>query len=172
MLKFFVFTSCSETTHLASFSFSDSCFSAAQIGKISLLALTVATLDNHLVLHARCNCWPFFFIVVWCIARQADRNGETVKHFHNCIKVLSQFRTPYCSNLWQYSNRPRRGGAHDNAQIPYLQCSLPILRHKIKSALWPITMQPFVAIATCRNTCFPQIVYFNTRRNHNLAFRI
>ena len=33
----------------------------------------------------------FVFIVVWCIARQVVRNGEKVKHFHNCMKVLSQF---------------------------------------------------------------------------------
>jgi len=36
---------------------------------------------------------------------QADRNSETVKHFHNCIKVLSQLRTPYCTNLPQYSKK-------------------------------------------------------------------
>ena len=87
-------------------------------------ALTVVSLDHHLVLHARCNCRPFVFVVVWCIARQVDRNGETLKHFHNCIKVLSQFRTPHCTNLRQYSNSPKRGGAHDNAQIPNLQFSL------------------------------------------------
>jgi len=57
---------------------SHSCFSAALISKISLLALTVASLDNYLVLNARSNCLPCVFIVVWCIARQADRNGETV----------------------------------------------------------------------------------------------
>ena len=115
----------SKTTHIASFLFLDSCFSAALKAKI-LLHVTVASLDNHIVLHARCSCRPFVFIVVWCIARQADRNRETVKHFHNCIKVLSQFRTPYCTNLWQDSKWPNRGGAHDNAQIPNLQFSLPI----------------------------------------------
>ena len=119
---FFFFISRSKTTHIASFLFSDSCPSAA---KISLLALTVASLDNHIVLHVRCNCRPFVFILVWYIARQADRNGETVKHFHNCIKMLTQFHTPYCTNLCQYSKRPKRGDAHDNAQIPYLQFSLP-----------------------------------------------
>jgi len=50
--------------HIASFLFSESCFSAAQIAKISLQALIVASLDNHLALHARCNCGPFAFIVV------------------------------------------------------------------------------------------------------------
>jgi len=55
MLKYFVLISRSKTTHVAPFLFSDSCFSAAQIASISLLALTVASLDNHLVLHARCR---------------------------------------------------------------------------------------------------------------------
>jgi len=91
MLKFFVLISRSKATHVASFLFPDSCFSAAPKARISLVALTIASLDNHLVLHARCNCRPFVFIVVWCIARQAGRNGQTVKHIHNCIKVLSQF---------------------------------------------------------------------------------
>jgi len=63
-VEIFVFISRSKTTHIASFIFSDSCFSAAQIAKISLLALTVAVLDNHLVLHARCNYRPFVFVVV------------------------------------------------------------------------------------------------------------
>jgi len=52
----------SEAAHVASFF--DNCFSAAQIAKISTLALTVASLDKHLVFHARCNCRPFVFIVV------------------------------------------------------------------------------------------------------------
>jgi len=43
MLKFFVFISRSKTTYIASFLFSDSYFSAAQIDKISLPALTVAS---------------------------------------------------------------------------------------------------------------------------------
>jgi len=34
--------------------------------------------------------------------------------------VLSQFRTSYCTNLWQYGKRPKRGGAHDTVQIPML----------------------------------------------------
>jgi len=80
--------------------------------KILLVALTVASLDNHLVLHARCNYRLFVSIAVRCISRQADRIGETVKYFHNRIKVLSQFRTPYCTNPRQYSMRPKRGGAH------------------------------------------------------------
>jgi len=47
MFKFSVFISRSKTTHIASFLFSDSCFSAAQIAKISLLALTVASRDSQ-----------------------------------------------------------------------------------------------------------------------------
>jgi len=101
MFKYFVLISRSKTTHKASFLFPDSCFAATQKAKISLLTLTVASLDNHLVLHARCNCRPFVFIVDCCIARQADRNGQTVKHFHICIKVLSQFGTLYYTNLRQ-----------------------------------------------------------------------
>jgi len=62
--EIFVFISRSETTHFESFLFPDSHSSAAQKAKISLIALTVASLDNHLVLHARCNCRPFVFIVV------------------------------------------------------------------------------------------------------------
>jgi len=64
MLKFFVFISRNKTTHIAIFLFSDSCFSAAQKAKILLLALTVVSLDNHLVLRARCNYRLFVFIIV------------------------------------------------------------------------------------------------------------
>jgi len=52
IVKFFVVISRRKTMHIASYLFFDCCFSAA---KISLLTLTVASLDNHLVLHARCN---------------------------------------------------------------------------------------------------------------------
>ena len=107
MMKFFVFNSRSKTTHFESFLFPDSYSRAAQIVKISHLALTVASLDNHLVVHARWNRRPLVYIVVWCIARQTDRNGFTVKHFHNCIKVLLQFPIPYCKNLQQYSKNLR-----------------------------------------------------------------
>jgi len=65
MLNFSVFISRSKTTHIASFLFSNSCFGAAQIAKIALRALTLASLDNHApVLHARCNHRPFAFTVV------------------------------------------------------------------------------------------------------------
>ena len=115
--EIFVFISRSKTTHIASFLFSDSWFSAAQIAKILPLALTVALIDNHLVLHARCNCGLFVCIVVGCIARQADRKGETVEHFHNCMKVLLQFRTRYCTNLRQYS----KSIAEDVRKLPTVQ---------------------------------------------------
>jgi len=46
MLKFFVFVSRNEATHIDSFLFSGRCFSAAQIAEISLLALTSASLDQ------------------------------------------------------------------------------------------------------------------------------
>jgi len=62
-MKFFVFTSRSKTMHIALL-VSDSCFSAAQIAKISLLAVKVVSLDNHIVLHARCNRRPSVFIVI------------------------------------------------------------------------------------------------------------
>jgi len=60
-IEFFVFISHSKTTHIASFLLSDRYFSAP---KISFLSLTVSLLDNYLVLHARCNCRPFVFIVL------------------------------------------------------------------------------------------------------------
>ena len=127
-------------THTGSFLFSDGCFSAGQIATISLLAVIVASHDNHPVLHECCNCRPFVFIVVRCIARQAYRKVKTWKHFglHNCIKMLSQFRTLYCTNLRQYSKRPKRGGAHDNAQLPNLQFFASSFCAKNLS--WPITL--------------------------------
>jgi len=168
MLNFFGFRSRSKTTHIASSLCSDSSFSAAQIAKISLVAVTVASPDNHFILHARCNCRPFVFIVVWSTVRQVDRNDETVKHFHNSIKVLSQFRTPYCTNLRQCSIRPKRGGAHDNAQVTHLQLSLPTSAPEICR---PITLQPSVAIATCRKPCFPQMASLQHKAKPNLGFR-
>ena len=120
------FLSRRKTAHIASFLFADNCFSVARIAKISLLALIVASLDNHLVLHARCNCRPFVFVVVWCIARQADRNGKTVKHIHNCMRsaFAVSYTILYKSAAVAYSKRPKRSGVHDNAQIPNLQFSL------------------------------------------------
>jgi len=53
-MKYFVCTSRSKTMPFA-YLVSHSCFSAAHIAEISLLALTVASLDNYLVLNARCN---------------------------------------------------------------------------------------------------------------------
>jgi len=100
-----------------------------------------------------CNC-RLLIIVVWCTARQNDRNGETVKHFHNCINVLSQFRA-YCTNLRQYSNRPKRGDTHDNCTDTILTISASSLC--ARKLCRPITLQP-IAIDTCKKRCFPQIV--------------
>ena len=70
---------------------------------------------------------PTFCLHCSLIHRQASRwqrwNSKTL--CHNCIKVPLQFRSPYYTNLRQYCKRPKRGGAHDNAQIPNLQLSLP-----------------------------------------------
>jgi len=63
MLIFFVFRSRSKTTHIASFIFSDSCFSAAKILKLSLLALTVASLDNKTFFACAQQLSTFVFIV-------------------------------------------------------------------------------------------------------------
>jgi len=37
-------------------------------------------------------------------------------------------------NLWEYRNRPKRGGAHDNAQMPFLQLRFQLLRQRIVPA--------------------------------------
>ena len=124
---------------------SHSCFSAAQIAKISLLALTVASLDNYLVLNARCN------FVVWYITRQADRNGETVKHLHNCIRVLSHF--VHCTNIRQYSNRPSRWAWQCTDTILTISAS-----HFCASELCQPVIAAAVTITMCRKTCFRQIV--------------
>jgi len=63
MMKNFL-TSLSKTMPVARLSVSHTCFSEDQMAKLSLLALTVASLDNYLVFHARCNCRTFVFIVV------------------------------------------------------------------------------------------------------------
>jgi len=72
MLQFFVFISRNETTHIASFLFSDSCYSAAQTAKISLLTLTVALRDNHLF---ECALQlPTFCLQCSLMHRQASRS--------------------------------------------------------------------------------------------------
>ena len=98
---------------------------------------------------------------------QADRNSETVKHFHNCIKVLSQLRTPYCTNLPQYSKKRCAW-----------QCTETILTifasnfcaRKLRQLM---TLQPSVAIAMFGKTCFPQ-KRFTSKQGKiiSLAFRI
>ena len=132
MLKYFVFISRSKRTHIASFIFSDSCFSAAQIPKISHQALTVASLDNNHVLHAHCNCQPFVFIVVWCIARPANRNVKA--HFHNCIKIFLQFHThnivQFCGSIVRGQSEAVRMTMH--SYQTYTFC-FQLLRQKIES---------------------------------------
>ena len=127
------------------------------------IALTVASLDNHLVLHARCNCRPFVFIVFWCIARQADRNGETVKHFHNCIKVLSQFRIPYYPNLRQDSKRLKR--------CAWLCTDTKFRIFASNFCDRKLCRQPSVAIAACRKTCLSQIVLLQYQAKPYLDFQ-
>ena len=170
MLNFFVFRSRSKTTHIASFIFSDSCFSAAKILKLSLLALTVASLDNNLFCMRAATVDICLYCLVWCITNQADRNWDTLKHFQNCIKMLSQFRTPYCINLRQYSKRSKRGGVQWQSTDTILTiftssfCTRKFCRH--------ITLQPFVAIATCKKTCFPQIVLLQYKAKPYLGFTV
>ena len=164
MLNFFVFRRRSKTAHNASFLFSESCFSSQTL----TLSSHVASLGNHLVLHVRCNCWPFAFTVVWCTARQVSRNGETVKHFHKCIKVFLQFRTSYCANLRQYSSltAEARRCAWQSTDTIFASnfCARKLCR--------PITLLPSVATATCsRKTCFPQIVLLQYKVKSYLGFQ-
>jgi len=118
-------------------------------------------------MHAHCNCRPFVFIVVWCIARKADRNSETVKHFHNCIKELSQFRAPYCTKLRQYGKKLKRCA---------WQCTDTKLRifasnFCVRKLRRPITLQPSVAIATFRKKCFPQVILLHYKAKPYLGFQ-
>jgi len=127
-----------EELHPSRYTLGKMCFAAGWIGFAGQIWTAGRSLENPDIEYEgewwqhtpllecfACNCGSFAFIVVWCIARQADRNGETVNQFHNCIEVLSQLRTPCCTILRQYSNRSKRGGAYDNAQIASLQFSLP-----------------------------------------------
>ena len=113
----------------------------------------------------------FCLHAVWCMMhRHASRSQRwNSKTFHNCMKVLSQFRIPYCTNLRQYSKKPKRGGAHDNAQIPSLQFSLPTSAPEKCVRL--LTLQPSVAMATGRKTCFPQIVLLQYKAKPYLDFQ-
>ena len=88
MLKFFVFISRSKTTHTAIILIF---WHLLQCGPSS----QNPTPCSHCCLTRQPRCFacalqpPTFCLhctVFWCIARQADCNGETVKHFHNCIK--------------------------------------------------------------------------------------
>ena len=112
---------------------------------------------------------PFVFIVVWCIAREADRNGETVKHFRNCIKCFRSF-------------------VHHTVQI----CGRIVIEAETKRCAWQCTdtivtifaskfcarklwrliaLRPSVTIATCRKTCSPQIVLLQHKVKSYLGFQ-
>ena len=157
MFKFFVFISRGKTTHIASFLSSDSCFSAAQIAKISLLILTAASLDNHLVLNARCNCRPFV-LVVWCIARQADRNGERVRHSHNC-NIFCKVFCSFVHRTVQICGGIVRGRSE----------AVPTTMHRYLT--YNCRLQPSVAVATCRRTCFLQFVLLQYKAKLYLGFQ-
>ena len=110
---------------------------------------------------------PTFCLHCILIHRQrANRNGETVKHFHNCIKVLSQFRihtVQICGSIAR-----GRSGAHDYAQIPNLQFSLPTF---VPENCRPVTLQLSVAIAKFRKTCLSQIVLLQYKAKPYLRFQ-
>jgi len=79
--------------------------------------------------------------------------------------VLSQFRTPYCRNLWQYSKKPKRCA---------WQCTDPKLtifasNFCARKLCRPIALQPSVAIATCRKTCSCQIVLLQMQGFQNVG---
>ena len=82
--------------------------------------------------------------------------------------MLSRFHTPYCTNLLQDSNRPKQGDAHDNAQIPNLQFSLPTF---VPENCRPVTLQLCVAIAKFRKTCLSQIVLLQYKAKPYLRFQ-
>jgi len=120
------------------------------MAKISLI-LTAASLDNHLVLNARCNCRPLVLVVFDASPGKPFATAKQQNTSIIAVLFVKCFRSfVHCTNLRQYSKRPKRGGAHDNAQIPNLQ------------------LQPSVAVATCRKTCFPQFVLLQYKQNHIL----
>jgi len=85
--------------------------------------------------------------------------------------VLSQFRTPYCTNLRQYSKRSKGGGAHYVTMHRY-QITIFASNFCARKMCRSITLQTSVAIATCRKACFPQIVLLHYKAKQYLGFRI
>ena len=170
MLKIFVFMSRSKTTHIASFLFSDSCFSVAQIPQISLLALTVASLDNHLVLHARCNCRSFAFIV-----QQSDASPgkpiATVKQQSISIIALKCFRS-FIHHTVQVCGRKITGRSE--------AVRMTMHRYHTYNFRFQILCQEIVSAyniaAICCNSHVQENMLssnrFTSRQNHILAFRI
>ena len=127
MFKCFVFVSRSKATHIAPFLFSDSCFSAAQTAKISLLPFTVASLGQPPILHARYNCQPS--VLHRRASRSQQWNSKTLPKLH-----LSQFRTPYYTNQRQHSNRPKRKVSTTMRRYQTYNFRFQLLRQKIVSA--------------------------------------
>ena len=127
MLQCFVFVSRSKATHIAPFLFSDSCFSAAQTAKISLLPFTVASLGQPPILHARYNCQPS--VLHRRASRSQQWNSKTLPKLH-----LSQFRTPYYTNQRQHSNRPKRKVSTTMRRYQTYNFRFQLLRQKIVSA--------------------------------------
>ena len=72
--------------------YSDSCFSASQIPQISLLSLLPHS-TTTLFSNARCNCRPFFFIVVWRKASRLQRwNSKALKcnFVHHTVQICGR----------------------------------------------------------------------------------
>jgi len=87
------------------------------------------------------------------------------------MKVLLQFRTTYCTNLRQYSKRPKRSSAHNNAQIPSLQVSLPTSAPENCVDLQHCSRLLQITIPTCRKTCLSQIVSLKYKANPYFGFQ-
>ena len=111
---------------------------------------------------------PTFCLQCSLMQGQTSRSkGWNSKHFHNCIKVLSQFRTPYCTNLLQYSKRPKR------CAWLCADTKLRIFASNLcaRKLCTPTKLQPSVAIATCRKTCISHIVLLQYKEKPYLGFQ-
>ena len=104
--------------------------------------------------------------MIWCISRQGDRNGETVKHFHNCIKVLSHFRTLYKSVAVQKQAEARRC-AWQCADTILIICASNLCARELCRPI----IAAAVAIVTCKKTYFPQIVLIQYKAKPHLGYQ-
>ena len=164
----FVFVSRSGTTHVASFLFFDRGLIQCGPKSENLTPSSRCCISRQPpCLHAHCNCRCIVIIVVWSIVRQADRNGETVKHFHNCIEVLSQFRVSYCTNLRQGSKWLKRW----TWQCTDTKLIIIASNFWARKSFRPKSWQPSVAIVTFRKTCFPQIILLQYKAKPYLGFQ-